>query len=101
MKKTQIPPFQLITSTTGKTMYSESKTITKNVPLTIRVYARSPHRCHPDCPYCEKDVVSSGNYDCTMYLKCIDKGRDDADGYSHYGFVRCEECIARFGMPEK
>ena len=54
-------------------MNNELKTITKNVPLTIRVYARSPHRCHPDCPYCEKDVVSSGNYDCTMYLSVSTK----------------------------
>lgn len=79
---------------------SDSKSITKTVEQTIKVYARSPHRCHPSCEYCEKDVISSGNYDCTMFMECIDKGEDDADGYDHYGFVRCKGCIARFGMPK-
>lgn len=79
---------------------SESKSITKAVEHTITVYVRSPHRCHPDCEYCQKDFISSGNYDCVMFAKCIDKGDDDADGYSHYGFLRCNACIKTFGMPE-
>lgn len=79
---------------------SKSKSITKLVEQTIKVYERSPHRCHPDCNFCEKDVISSGKYDCTLFMECIDKGEDDEDGYDHYGFLRCKGCIARFGMLE-
>lgn len=81
-----------------------SKTIEKEIREVqqIEVYKKSPNRCHPNCFYCVKEGCGSdGLYDCTLFEKCIDGHGDDVDGYDHYGFLRCQECIDCFGLPSE
>lgn len=66
------------------------KKITKKIETTIVVYEKDPKRCHPNCPYCNKD----DNYQCEKYHVCIDTGEDTPD---MYGFERTPECIKTFG----
>ena len=59
----------------------------------IKIYAKDPRRCHPDCQFCEKD---DGQYQCLLYRECVDNGDFEDEG-EMYGFKRADKCVKYFG----
>ena len=80
-----------------------TKTLTKDISVTIAVYKKDPHCCSDRCPFLKDfPFLDSNQY----YNHCLLFGGSEIDGSlksvttstDYPAIKRCENCINQFGL---